>query len=210
MKRTTALLFAAACLALSGCASTIRSNVTAFNDWPAELPDKSYGFERTQEQNQNLEYLSYENLVRAEVNRLGLTEAQSNRKPALKVTLSFAANEVDVTSVEPVFVDPYFYGSGYYGRGFYPRPFYRGAYDPFFWGPPTVAYQQRSYALQRRQLQVRISRNADGKSLYDVKVNSEGENSSLAAVMPYMVRSAFAEFPGKSGATRTVEMKMED
>jgi len=38
-------LVAAASLLLSGCATTLRSNVTAFNDWPADLPDKSYVFD---------------------------------------------------------------------------------------------------------------------------------------------------------------------
>jgi hypothetical protein len=43
-----------------------------------------------------------------------------------------------------------------------------------------------------------------------VTVKSEGTNSSLAAVMPYLVRSAFAEFPGENGVPRQIELKIKD
>jgi hypothetical protein len=58
-------------------------------------------------------------------------------------------------------------------------------------------------------LKILIAQAANGKTLYDVTVDSEGTNGSLAAVMPYMVRSAFSEFPGQSGVPRRVELKME-
>jgi hypothetical protein len=50
---------------------------------------------------------------------------------------------------------------------------------------------------------------ATGKKLYETTVVSEGTNSSLAAVMPFMVRSAFTDFPGPSGVPRRVELKLE-
>ena len=213
MNRFTCLLIAVMTLALSGCASTIRSNVTTFNEWPSDLSDKTYVFERTQAQDQNLEFRSYENLIRNEVRRLGLTEAAPGKKPALKITFDYTVNVTDIHTVEPVYADPFFYGDGFYGSsGFYRggHRYYGAGFDPFFWGPPTVAYRDRSFQLNRRQLHVLISRYADNKSLYDVKVNSQGENPSLSMVMPYLVRSAFADFPGKSGATRTVDLKMVD
>jgi hypothetical protein len=73
-----------------------------------------------------------------------------------------------------------------------------------------VEYQDSSYTLFKRQLKVTISRAADAKKLYDVTVDSEGRNGSLAQVMPYMVRSAFMNFPGRNGETRHVELKMQD
>lgn len=77
MKYRSLLLILTPIALLSGCAtSTIRSNVTAFNEWPASLPDKSFVFERTKAQDQDLEYRSYENLVRAEV---GTTRTRRGR-----------------------------------------------------------------------------------------------------------------------------------
>lgn len=207
MKRPLLFLVAVLSLVLSGCASTVRSNVTAFNEWPNELPDKTFVFERTKAQDQSLEYRSYENLVRSEVRRLGLVEADATQKPALKLTLDYAVAISDLRTIQPVYGDPFFYGSPFYYPSFYRRGFYGYGYDPF-WFPPVVEYRDQTIQINRRQLHVLISRFADGKSLYDVKVNSTGQNSSLPAVMPYLVKSAFADFPGPSGVTRTIDMKM--
>ncbi|GAA4033898.1 DUF4136 domain-containing protein [Actimicrobium antarcticum] len=210
MKRLSMTLIAGLLVLLSGCASTIRSNVTVFSAWPAELPDKTYVFERTEAQDKNLEYLNHENLVRNEVRRLGFNEAGTGKKPSLKIMLDFSVQSVDVRVVQPVYADPFFYGPGFYGRGFYSRRHFGAGFDPFYWGPLMVEYQDRTYQLNRRQLHVTISRYADGKSLYDVKVQSQGENPSLAAVMPYLVQSAFVDFPGKSGGSRTIDLKIAD
>ncbi|MEB0135880.1 DUF4136 domain-containing protein [Actimicrobium sp. CCC2.4] len=205
MKRLTLPLLAVLLVMLAGCASTVRSNVTVFSDWPADLPNRTYVFERTRAQDKDLEYLTYENLVRNDVRRLGLNEAETGtgNAPSLKITLSYNVDVVDVRTVQPVYGDPFFYGGGFYSR----RHFGFG-YDPFFRGPPVIDYQERIYQLHRRQLHVLIARHADGKSLYDVRVNSQGENPSLPAVMPYMVHSAFADFPGKNGMARTIDLKM--
>ena len=222
MKRATYLLptLVTILMLLSGCASTIRSNVTAFNDWPANGSSMPYVFERSKAQDASLEYRSYENLVRNEVRRLGLQEANASQKPGLKIQLDFNLDVTDVRSIQPVYADPYFYGSGFYGRGFYGNRFYNGGfygrpyygfgYDPYFWGPPVVTYEDRSYQVSKRRLHVLISRYADNKSLYDVTVDSQGSNPSLPAVMPYLVHSAFADFPGKSGVPHTVELKVNN
>jgi hypothetical protein len=187
---------------LAGCASTIRSQVTTFHEWPAALPDKSYVFERTREQNNNLEYRAYENLVRAELKRLGFSEAAPARQPTLKVDLDYGITVRDVREVYPVVVSPYMVGPPWYG---YYGPFY----DPFWYGPPIVERREENYQLFTRRLHITITRIADGRKLYDTTVISEGRNGSLAEVMPYLVRSAFADFPGKSGVPRVVELKME-
>jgi len=64
--------------------------------------------------------------------------------------------------------------------------------------------------LYQRRLNVAITRAGDGQKLYDVTVVSEGKTNSLPAVMPYMVRSAFTDFPGKSGVPHQVELKVEE
>jgi hypothetical protein len=205
------VLLTAAGIALAGCASpTIRSEVTAFHEWPATLPDKSYVFERTKDQNNNLEYLNYENLVRAELGRLGFSEAPVATKPTLKASISYSINGRDVLEVYPTTVYPYPYWPGP-GPGWYGWPYYGYGpyYDPFWYGPPVVQQRVSQYQLFNRQLKIALARMVDGKKLYETTVVSEGTNSSLAAVMPYMVRSAFADFPGISGVPHRVELKME-
>lgn len=210
MQRLTTILTVILCLLLAGCATTIQSEVTAFHEWPANMPDKSFVFERSKEQDTNLEYRSYENLVRGELLRLGFSDAANLQSARLKVTMGYNMNVRDVRVVEPVIVDPWygppFYGPRWHGGYGYYGPFY----DPFWYGAPLVGQRDTRFQLFTRQLNVTIAQTADAKKLYDVTVNSEGTNGSLAAVMPYMVRSAFADFPGKSGVPRRVELKMKE
>jgi len=211
MKSWLIRLLALSTLLLAGCATTIRSDVTSFHEWPAELSDRSYVFERTQDQNNNLEYLNYENMVRVELQRLGFSEAQVPARPALKVSLSYGNSGRDVREVYPVVVRPYPYSYPYW-PGYYRHPFYGPYgpfYDPFWYGPPVVEQRVSQYQLFKRELKVTLARMADGKMLRETTVVSEGTNPSLAAVMPYMVRSAFAEFPGPNGVPRRIELKME-
>lgn len=208
MKRwLIATILAASSVLLAGCAATtVRSDVTAFHEWPAGLQEKSYVFERTREQNDSLEYRAYENLVRAELNRLGFAETPLAAKPKLKATLGYSISVRDVREIYPVMTYPY--GPGPMWHPYY-GPFYSPFYDPFWYGPPVVQHRESTYQLYTRQLRVVLAQLADGKKLYEATVVSEGSNGSLAAVMPYMVRSAFADFPGKSGVPRRVELKME-
>jgi hypothetical protein len=201
------------CILVTGCASTIQSDVTAFHEWPSELRNKSFVFERTNGQENNLEHRAYENLVRSELLRLGLVESANLQSAGLKVAMSYSINVRDIRVVQPVLLDPWygspFYGPRWYGHGYY-SPFYGPYYSPFWYGPPIVQQRETRYQLANRQLKIVISQAADSRKLYDVTVNSEGTNTLLAVVMPYMVRSAFADFPGKSGVPRRIELKMKN
>jgi hypothetical protein len=202
---------------LAACASpTVKSDVTVFQDWPSDAQGAVYVFERTKEQNDDLEYRTYENLVRGELQRLGFIEASTSQTPKLKVTLSYGIAGRDVQVVEPVVVDPDpfspgpFYGPRFYGpryHGYY-RPFHSPFYDPFWYGPPIIEYEESTYQVYDRRLKVSIWRMEDSRKLYDVTVDSQGSDKSLVDVMPYLVRSAFANFPGKNGESRHIELPM--
>jgi hypothetical protein len=222
MKRNLSFAAAIAFVALlAACAApTVKSDVTVFQDWPSDMQGAVYVFERTKEQNDDLEYRTYENLVRGEMQRLGFAEASPAQNPKLKVTISYGIAGRDVQVVEPVVVDPdpfwpgpfygpRFYGPRYYGyyRG-YSRPFYSPFYDPFWYGPPLVEYEESTYQVYDRRLKVSIWRMKGSKKLYDVTVDSQGKNPSLPDVMPYLVRSAFTGFPGKNGESRHIELPM--
>jgi hypothetical protein len=200
-------------LLISGCASTIRSEVTAFHDWPAEALNKSFMFVRTPQQENNLEHRAYENLVRNELQRLGFVESASPQSAAIKVGMNYDINVRDVRVVQPVLVDPW-YGTPVPGPhwrvyGYY-APFYGPVHRPFWYAPPVVRQHETRYQLANRQLNIVMSRAADSKKLYDVTVISKGTSSSLPALMPYLVGSAFADFPGKNGVPRVIELKVKE
>ena len=208
--RAFTLGIAALPLLLSGCATTIRSEVTAFHQWPAALPGQSYVFMRPAQP--DLERQNYEKLVRERLAKLGLQEAATGEPAALAVTMNYAVNGRDVRVVETVLVDPW-YGTPWYGPGYYSPYWGWPGYGSPFYGPmwpamPVAREQQRRYTIFHRELKLRIDDVAKKQPLYDVTVKSDGEEGNLAKIMPYLIDSAFKDFPGKSGVPQVVELKM--
>ena len=203
-----AMLAAAALLA--GCATTIRSDVTAFHEWPAQMADKSYRFDAPPKVEDTLEYRNYQNLVRAELSKLGFIEADGAAAAKLKVAMQFSTTVHAVRVVQAI--DPFWNGRNYW-RGYYRHPwgyraggaFYDPFYDPFMYGPDLIETVRNEY---ERQLQVKIG-TRDGKTLFDVTVRNTSSVGSTPAVMPALVASAFAGFPGQSGVPHRVDLKLE-
>lgn len=217
MKRLMMIAAATMTLLLGGCASTISSNVTTFHEWPADIKDKTYVLEAAPAQDDTLELRSYQNLVRTEMGRLGFQEAAAGSTPALKVSMRFTTSDIPVRVLEPaftgfypsarfMFAHPYsrgvWGGRRYWGGGWY-SPFY----DPFWHGVPAYTEVVKHY--YKREIQVAIKSAADGKRLYDVTVHNTSREMSTPVLMPALVHSAFAEFPGVSGVARRVELKRE-
>jgi len=198
MKRLFCLLATAASLLLTACASTVNSEVTAFHAWPAALPDKSFVFAPDPQQQDALQYQHYAQLIREQLLRLGFSDAQNGASAALKISFHYGMQTGTLVLTQP---DPFYYGPRYGRRG----PFRTPIYDPF-WAQPM---QQTAVPVFARQLHVVIERNTNGETLYEVTVDSAGYQGTLSMAMPYMVRSAFADFPGPSGVSRHIEMKID-
>lgn len=212
MKHWITLLLAGVSLALAGCATTIRSEVTAFQEWPADAAGESFAFAPTAAQENDLEYRRYQGLVREQLLRLGLTDAGETRKPQLKVTLDYGIEGRTVRVTEPVMLDPGWYGPPPFYDPYFGRPWHYGFpgpfYDPFWFPPPVVVPREVEYELFTRRLHIGIARAADGRMLYQVTVKSEGRIGSLTTVMPVLIRAAFADFPGPNGTTRQIDLPL--
>ena len=213
MKRfITIALGTAFALLLGGCATSIRSDVTTFHQWPAQVADKSYVFEVPSPQDDTLEWRSYQELVRGQLARQGFRDAEG-ATPAFTVSMRFTTTDLPVQVLEPM-MTPYFYPSARFGYGGYRgfnRRYWGGWYSPFydpFWGPDP-SYQTSIEHHYRRELQVSIKASGDGKRLFDVTVHNTSRNMSTPEIMPALVQSAFAGFPGQSGVARRVVMTKE-
>jgi len=204
-----AMLATAAVVLLSGCATTIRSDVTAFNAWPADIQDKSYAFEAPQGADDTLEYRSYQVLVSNELGKLGFHQVVDSQQPKLLIGIKFSTidHPVRVLEAEDPFMGPYLgpgygrYGWGYSRWGY--RPFF---YDPYRFGPMYV--EERVKHEYQRQLRVTIN-SIDGRKLYDVTVQNTSRVQATPHVMPALVQSAFTGFPGVSGVPRKVDLTIE-
>jgi len=209
MKRLFGIVFACTSLLLSGCASTITSDVTAFHAWPATLSDKSFVFAPAPQQEGNLEYRNYAQLIGGELLRLGfsdgqdLNQGQDGKIPALTVRFQYGMRTGTLVVTEPAYA-PYMFGPAYMGGP--GRPWRRDPfYDPF-WPRPV---QQTAFPVFHRQLHLTIEQTRTAEKLYDVTVDSAGYEGTLPMAMPYMVRSAFADFPGPSGVRRHIELDVK-
>jgi hypothetical protein len=209
MKRTVLTATAALTLLLGGCATTIRSDVTTFHQWPAQLQEKTYVFDAPPPQDDTLELRAYQNLVRAELGKLGFQETSG--APALKVAMRFTTTDVPVQVLE---YDPFYYSSARFG--FTPYRFgylpYRRAYFGAGWDYPfygTGGYDVKIRHNYQRDLQVAIRSATDNRRLFDVTVHNNSTMRSTPTVMPALVQSAFAGFPGPNGASRRIELKQE-
>lgn len=205
-------LFAATAVALSlllaGCATTIRSDVTSFQQWPAQLEDKSYAFEAPPAADDTLEMRAYQELVRAQLAKLGFHDSGAN-KPALLVSMRFTTTDVPIRVLQnsnPFYSTspfmPYAYSPRY---RFASRMYYSPFYDPFW--SPFPSYRIITHHNYHRELQVGIRSANDGKHLFDVTVRNESREFATPKVMPALVQSAFVDFPGPNGVARVVKLE---
>jgi hypothetical protein len=201
-----AILAAAATVLLTGCATTIRSDVTAFNDWPADLADKSYVFEAPMPPEDTLEYRSYQVLVSNEMAKLGFHQAAEPAQAKLMVAMHFKTIDIPtrvLQAEDPFWPGPFGPGYGRYGYRWGYRPWF---YDPIRYGSYTVEESiQHNY---QRELRVAIN-STSGRKLFDVTVMNTSRVQATPFVMPALVQSAFTGFPGQSGVPHRIELKIE-
>lgn len=209
------LLFLFGCLLLliSSCASIIRSEVTAFHQWPASLTGQNFGFISVDPSSKTLENRRYAQLISAELQKLGMSEAAATEQPQLLVDFKTSVNAREMRVIETVLVDSW-YGTPWYGPGFYyPYSGWPG-YGPPLYGPgwigrPTVQRLERRYTVFDHELKLTIKDAITKQSLYEGTVRSENKQGNPAKLMPYMVSSMFVEFPGKNGVPQRIELKVE-
>ena len=197
---------------LAGCASTITSEVTAFHEWSGSA-QQSYRFEAMPSQANDLEYRSYENLLKTALLRVGLQEATENNAD-LNIKFSAKITPRDVRVIETVLVDSW-YGTPWYGPS-YAYPYWSGwsGYGHPLYGRNWPSMQvprdmERRYTVFQRELKISMVNIKSGLAVYEVTVRSEGAESNLAKLMPYLIESALQDFPGKSGTPRVVTLPVK-
>jgi hypothetical protein len=202
-------------LLLGGCASTLRSDVTSFQRWPADTVSNNaisatYSFKRLGGQQGSLEHSSYEDLVRAQLNQLGLKEAVASSKGRFEVSLDYGVNTRVEKRSEPIWDDRPFGYSQWRPAYHHPTLGWRPGYwvhEPFGYAPRVVGYQTVSRDVNTRRLRVDISEGA--AKVFEASATSEGGTRQLSTVMPYLIRSVFDGFPGANGQARVVEFDVD-
>lgn len=196
--RTVALLGGA--LALTGCASTISARVTSYQQWPGNTTGETYRIVATPQQQNNLEFQAFSDMVRAAIGPTGLVEAAPTGTPRFDIVLDYG-NPVEQRWVQH-YQDPYMDGWGF-------NPFFGGLYggrggwgSGIYISPSTRTVPVEVY---KNTLTITIKDNQnDDIEVYRSSAVSIGNSDNLAGVMPYLAQAVFDGFPGNNGQVREV------
>lgn len=206
--RALALLATAlAVLWLSGCASTVTTEVTAFQQpgWQNDTP-RTYAFEHTPQQDAQLDRQTYEQWLAAALANIGF-EQSPNGQARYLVNMDYDAVPGMVRVAETYYADPWYgpYGPYWGPYGWY-RPYGPWGWGPGYWPPQTVV---RDVPVTFSSLRVFFKDAKSGKRVYQVTARNTTEGGNLAGVLPYMIRSAFTDFPAESGRPRRVTLEVD-
>lgn len=203
------MLTCAALAWLSGCASTLAARVTSFNQWPADVAGSTFSFISRAGAPGELEHAAYQTYVQTELEKRGFRRAAAGQNGRLQVDVTTGNRSEQKTAVSPVYQDtpvflpPYRDAAGRLYPGVW-------AHDPF--GPRYVGDRVVNYTVQVSSLQLRILDShgvpaGQSRTVFESKAVYQGESryENLPAVVPYLVRAVFDDFPGQNGQVRVVK-----
>jgi len=199
--RTLSLIITSAVLFLSACTPTVRSEVVVFHKdgLPSGQTIRAEAIDT--DKIRSLEFRNYAKLITDQLSRIGYVPVEDPNANVMLIA------EFDY-SVEPgpldVRVDrrsPRVHYHFNYGR----------YYDPFYFGLNS-AWAEHIYATPTylRKLNLNIIDANTGDRIFEGRVQSQGDQSELFEVMPYLVTALFANFPGESGVTKVVTIDREE
>jgi hypothetical protein len=181
---------------LAGCAATLSTRVTSYQQWPAGVQGQTYEFVPSTARANNLEYDSFADMLRAAIGPTGLVEAASGKRARFDV--SFTYENPLVQSWTQQYVDPPFY------NGF--GPYNRGWAGGMYFGPSVVYVPVQYY---KNTLSVSIKdRDRHGAEVYRSSAVNMSGSDNLPAIMPYLARAVFEGFPGNNGQVRVIRYEI--
>jgi hypothetical protein len=209
--------FAAALLALSGCAAPFSAQVNRFQALPAPQGQSFLIKAADPKREGSLEFAQYAGLIRQKLVAQGYQAAAPGSAANLVVSVDYGVDEGKerqrvVAGSGFGFggfggfggynrfgggFSPY-YGHGGHGYGRGHHGFIYGFYDPFLFGS---GYDQlESYTVYTSGLDLTIS-GAGGQRVFEGKAKAMSTNDNLSQLVPNLIEAMFTGFPGNSGET---------
>jgi hypothetical protein len=190
---------------LAGCTTYVQTQVTAFSNWNGNASDatRTYAFQRNGEQQNSIEQTTYETLVAGELSKYNFKQVAEGGA-RYQVALNYSVRGDMMTVRQPVYYDPWpMYGP--WGRPYWGPWGGWGGYGP--WGP--TGYVDQSFPVYIHALQIRLTDRSTGREVYKVTAVNSTDDASLYGAMPYLARSALADFPLGNGTVRTVTIPVD-
>ncbi|MGH6782582.1 MAG: DUF4136 domain-containing protein [Sphingomonadaceae bacterium] len=194
----------AALLALGGCATGFRADVSRFQAMPVPQGQSFTVVPQNAALDGSLEFAQYAELVRDNLAQLGYKPIASGGDAALIVKLDYGVDK----GREKVRSSPFSYGSGWHRDPFYWGPYRRwgrfgyisGFHDPFMFG--GYGYNDiESYTVYTSDLNMVIESRADGRRVFEGKAQAMSSSNKLTYIVPNLIEAMFTNFPGNSGET---------
>lgn len=192
---------------LTACAGPITAKVTSFNRWPADASGASFSYIRPPDQLNDLEQQTYEQLVKSELERLGLKHAAPGQIGRIQVDIVTGHGTRNKKYREAIYQDQYIYTPPYRDAA---GNVFSGFWAPDRFGSRYVGDREVVRTVQVSNLRLRLldsKGSAAGRpqAVFESRAVYEGDNEDLADVMPYLVRAVFQDFPGQSGRVQVVK-----
>ena len=194
---------------LTGCANTLTTNVSNFNQWPSNAQGATYTIVPAPESSSwsELERKTYEGYVAQRLQQQGLRPAAQAAAARMVVDMQVQSRREKVRVTTPTYVPAPYYGP------------WGWRYDDYWCDDGWMARRVGSMCLVERttvqavdvhQLQVRIrdrsqkGAGAGAPAVFESKAEYVGQ-APLSSVMSYLVASVFDQFPGKNGEVHRVQ-----
>jgi hypothetical protein len=202
LRKITLAAAPAALLVLGGCASSLTSNVTRFQQMPAPQGQSFAVVAQDPRLDGSLEFSQYARLVEARLAEQGYTVA-SPADASLLVKVDYGVDK----GREKIRSSPFSYGAGWYRDPFYWGPYRRwgrggyimGFHDPFMFGGYGFN-DVESYTVYTADLDMVIERKG-GERVFEGEAKAQSSSDDLTYLVPNMVEAMFTGFPGNSGET---------
>ncbi|WP_443969969.1 DUF4136 domain-containing protein [Sphingobium sp. CR28] len=215
MKRLSLLAAASAAslMALSGCASNFRADVSRFQQLPPPSQGQTFTVQAENPQLAGgLEFGHYAQLVTERMVAQGYQPASDPATAQLIVRMDYGVDRGRERIRSSGFSGGWggFGGPGWgawgpgYGRGWGPAwggwrgRYAYGFYDPFLWGPGPGFNDVSSYTVYGSQLRLRIDK-AGGGRVFEGTARAQSVSNKLTYLVPNLIDAMFTGFPGNNG-----------
>lgn len=201
MKASRLILTLALGALVAACAGKFESDVARFHKLERPAGETIRIEPKDQANLGSLEFEQYASIVRGYLVDLGYRPTADNPDIVVKVDYSISDGEERIRS-RPGYYSGFHSGFGFRRHSFFHSGFH---YPHGFYGN-----QVYSYTVYTRRLEMDMVNAASGASLFEGRAVSQGRDPRLPEVMPFLVQAMFTNFPGESGVTHLVEIKLAD
>ncbi len=194
-----------ATVGLAACASPkyVVSDVTRHHSLPRAPSGETFAVVATEgDQDESLAFEAYSGIIEQQLSGLGLRPFSGQTStPDLVVTLDWSIEgpSPDIKSRSSGFGYSLGFGNRYnrFGYGFgYPNDSRTTTRQMFVRRVELALYDGATYNTE------------NPKRVFEGTAVSTGSNGQIDPVMPYIIQAIFDQFPGASGATRTVRIEV--